>query len=62
MEKLSEFGVQAAIALLLVVLYGACGVFTTLPIVSIVVPFVGLTNFVSRILKGNPNKELPWRL
>ena len=36
--------------------------FQKLPIVSIVVPFFGLTNFVSRILKGNPKKELQWRL
>ena len=33
-----------------------------LPIVSIVVPFFGLTNFILRILKGNPKKELQWRL
>ena len=33
-----------------------------LPIVSIAVPFSGLTNFVLRILKGNPEKELQWRL
>ena len=34
-----------------------------IPIVSIVVPFFGLTNyFVLRILKGNPKKELQWRL
>ena len=32
------------------------------PIVSIVVPFFGLTNSISRILKGNPKKELQWRL
>ena len=31
-------------------------------IVSIVVPFFGLTNFILRILKGNPKKELQWRL
>ena len=24
--------------------------------------FLGLTNFVLRILKGNPKKELEWRL
>ena len=34
----------------------------TLPIVSIVVPFFGLTNSVLRILKGNSKKELQWRL
>ena len=33
-----------------------------LPIVSIVVPFFGLTNYVLRILEGNPQKELQWRL
>ena len=32
------------------------------PIVSIVVPFVGLTKSILRILKGNPKKELQWRL
>ena len=32
------------------------------PIVSIVVPFFGLTNSILRILKGNPKKELQWRL
>ena len=30
-------------------------------IVSIVFPFVGLTNFIVRILKGKPNKEPQWR-
>ena len=34
----------------------------TLPIVSIVVPFFGLTNFILSILKGSPQKELQWRL
>ena len=38
------------------------GIFGTLPTVSIVVPFFGLTNFVLRILKGNPQKELQWIL
>ena len=33
-----------------------------LPIVSIGVPFFGLTNSILRILKGNPKKELQWRL
>ena len=33
-----------------------------LPIVSIVVPFFGLTNSILRILKGNPKQELQWRL
>ena len=33
-----------------------------LPIVSIVVPFFGLTNSILRIPKGNPQKELQWRL
>ena len=33
-----------------------------LPIVSIVVPFFGLTNSLFRILKGNPKKELQWGL
>ena len=33
-----------------------------LPLVSIVVPFFGLTNSILRILKGNPTKELQWRL
>ena len=33
-----------------------------IPIVSIVVPFFGLTNSILRILKGNPKKELQWRL
>ena len=35
-----------------------------LPIVSIVVPFFGLTNsiYILRILKGNPKKEPQWRL
>ena len=33
-----------------------------LPIVSIVVPFFGLTNSILRILKGSPKKELQWRL
>ena len=32
-----------------------------LPIVSIGVPFFGLTIFILRILKGNPKKELQWR-
>ena len=32
------------------------------PTVSIVVPFVGLTNLILRNLKGNPKKELQWRL
>ena len=36
--------------------------FWYLPIVSIVVPFFGLTNSILRILKGNPQKELQWRL
>ena len=56
--------------------YGNCGVFpimgnagfissTVVPlltIVSIVVSFFGLTNSILRILKGNPKKELQWRL
>ena len=29
-----------------------------LPLVSIVVPFFGLSNFILRILTGNPKKEL----
>ena len=33
-----------------------------IPIVSIVVPFFGLTKSILRILKGNPKKELQWRL
>ena len=33
-----------------------------IPTVSIVVPFFGLTNFIVRNLKGNPKKELQWRL
>ena len=33
-----------------------------LPIVSIVVPFFGLTKYIIRILKGDPKKELQWRL
>ena len=33
-----------------------------LPIVSIVVPFFGLTKSILRILKGNPKKDLQWRL
>ena len=33
-----------------------------LPIVSIVVPFFGLTISILRNLKGNPKKELQWRL
>ena len=33
-----------------------------IPIVSIVVPFFGLTNSILRIPKGNPKKELQWRL
>ena len=33
-----------------------------LPIVSIVVPFFGLTKSILRILKSNPKKELQWRL
>ena len=33
-----------------------------IPIVSIVVPFFGLTNSTYRILKGSPKKELQWRL
>ena len=32
------------------------------PIVSIVVPFLGLPKSILRILKGNPKKELQWRL
>ena len=32
-----------------------------LPIVSIAVPFFGLTNSILRIPKGNPKKELQWR-
>ena len=32
------------------------------PIVSIVVPFFGLTNYILRILSGNPKKELQWGL
>ena len=32
------------------------------PVVSIVVPFFGLTNSILRFLKGNPQKELQWRL
>ena len=35
---------------------GPCG------FVSIVVPFFGLTNSILRIPKGNPKKELQWRL
>ena len=30
--------------------------------VYLVVPFFGLTNSILRILKGNPKKELQWRL
>ena len=41
---------------------GCRGASETLPIVSIVVPFLGLTNFILRILKGTPKKELQWRL
>ena len=33
-----------------------------LPVVYIVVPFFVLTNSIVRILKGNPQKELEWRL
>jgi len=33
-----------------------------LPIVSIVVPFFGLTNYILRNLQGIPKKELQWRL
>ena len=33
-----------------------------LSIVSIVVPFFGLTKSIFRIRKGNPKKELQWRL
>ena len=33
-----------------------------LPIVSIVVLFFGLTSSILRILRGNPKKELQWRL
>ena len=33
-----------------------------IPIVSIVVPFLVLTVSILRILKGNPHKELQWRL
>ena len=33
-----------------------------IPIVSIVVPFFGLTNSRLGILTGNPKKELQWRL
>ena len=33
-----------------------------LPIVSVVVPLFGLTISILRILKGNPKKELQWRL
>ena len=33
-----------------------------LPKVSIVVPFLGLTKSILRILKGSPEKELQWRL
>ena len=36
--------------------------YRVLPIVSIVVPFFGLTNSILRILKGSPKKELQWRL
>ena len=32
-----------------------------LVIVSIVVPFIGLTIFMMRMQKGNPKKELQWR-
>ena len=32
------------------------------PVVSIVVPFFGLTNFILRNLKGRLKKELQWRL
>ena len=39
-----------------------CQAAGVLPIVSIVVPFFGLTNSILRILKGNPKKELQWRL
>ena len=38
------------------------GASSKLPTVSIVVPFFGLTNSILRILKGNPKKELQWRL
>ena len=34
----------------------------TLPIVSFVVPFFGLTKSILRILKGSPKKELQWRV
>ena len=33
-----------------------------LPIVSIVVPCFGVTKNIIRIQKGNPKKELQWRL
>ena len=35
---------------------------TDLPIVSLVVPIFGLTSSILRTLKGNPQKELQWRL
>ena len=38
------------------------GSYIHIPIVSIVVPFFGLANFILRILNGNPKKELQWRL
>ena len=34
----------------------------TVPTVSIVVPFFGLTKYRLRIREGNPKKELQWRL
>ena len=33
-----------------------------MPVVSIVVPFLGLTKYRFGILQGNPQKELQWRL
>ena len=36
--------------------------FKAVPVVSIVVPVVGVTNSISRILEGIPKKELQWRL
>ena len=42
--------------------FRVCFGFGTVPIVSIVVPFSGLNNFILRTRKGSPKKELPWRL
>ena len=41
---------------------GLARAFWALPMVSIVVPFFGSTNFILRILNGSPKKELQWRL